>query len=166
MSGITEFYRGTASDAEGRTLEAIWAFSDRDLESIHDFIQWLFPLREPSGFNPNAPLLTDADIAAFRSDAALRSNLLRSLEVFLAFLGLTLVNGRVVEGADFERKKDVFRFPNHNWLRITRVLASTRILGIEDASQAFFEFLREYLASGRSGITAETFQYWSNAASP
>jgi hypothetical protein len=164
MSQLTDFYRGTGADSEGRTLAELWRYSDDQLESVHDFIQWLFPLREPSRFNPDAPRLTDADLAEFRSDPALRANLLRSFEVFLAFLGLRHVGGRVEKAPDFDRKRDVWRYPNHNWLRITRVLTGTRLLGLEAQGRAFFEFLREYRDGGESGITAETFRYWEAAA--
>ena len=105
MSQLTAFYRGTGTDVEGRTLAEIWAYSDAELEGVHDFIQWLFPLRERSGFNPDAPLLTDADIAEFRADPTLRANLLRSFEVFLAFLGLRFEGGKVAEAPDFTVKR-------------------------------------------------------------
>ena len=163
MSRLTEFYRGNDSDIEKRTLAALWAYPDEELESTHDFIQWMFPLREPSGFNVNAPLLTDADITEFRSDPKLRENLLRSFEVFLAFLGLRYEDGRVTKTSDFDRKADVWRYPNHNWLRITRVLTSLRLLGLEDQSREFFAFLKDLSDSGRSGITADTFRYWEQA---
>ncbi len=164
MSQLTAFYRGTGTDVEGRTISDIWAYSDAELEGVHDFIQWLFPLRERSRFNPDAPLLTDADIAEFRADPALRADLLRSFEVFLAFLGLRFEGGKVVEAPDFAGKQQVWRYPNHNWLRITRVLTSLRMLGHEDASRAFFDFLRAYRDGGRSRITADSFRYWEEAA--
>ncbi len=164
MSQLTDFYRGTGTDSEGRMLADLWAFTDRELEAYHDFIQWMFPLREPSRFNPDAPLLTAPDVAEFRSDPGLRENLLRSFEVFLAFLGLRLRGGQVTQAPDFERKNEVFRYPNHNWLRITRVLTSTRLLGLEEQSRAFFDFLKAYRDSGQSGITAESFGYWERAA--
>ena len=109
-------------------------------------------------------MLTDADIAEFRADPTLRANLLRSFEVFLAFLGLRFEGGKVAEAPDFAAKQQVWRHPNHNWLRITRVLASTRLLGLEDASRAFFDFLKAYRDGGRSGITADSFRYWEDAA--
>ncbi len=34
----------------------IWAWDDAALEDGHDFIQWLFPLPEPSAFVDDAPL--------------------------------------------------------------------------------------------------------------
>jgi len=165
MSELVSFYRGDGVDAHGRTLAELWAFPDDRLESVHDFIQWMFPLREPSAFNPDAPLLTDADVAAFRSDPALQANLRRSFERFLAFLGLSHHDGRVTEAADFAEKRDLWRYPNHNWLRITRVLTSTRTLGLAAESAALFDALSRLKASGRGRITDESFRYWSNAAS-
>jgi hypothetical protein len=164
MSRLTDFYRETGTDSEGRTLAEIWAYSDIEIESVHDFIQWLFPLREPSQYNPDAPRLTDADIAEFRADPTLRENLMRSFEVFLAFLGLRHEAGRIIEAPDFDRKSEVWRYPNHNWLRITRVLTSTRLLGLEEQGRAFFVFLKGQRDSGRSGITGDTFGYWERAA--
>ena len=164
MSRLTDFYRGFGTDGAGRTLAQVWAFGDDELEDIHDFIQWLFPLREPSRFNRDAPLLTDAEITEFRSDPELKANLLRSFEVFLAFLGLRYEEGRVVAAPDFERKAGAVREPNHNWLRITRVLTSTRTLGLEAASRAFFEFLKAVRDGGATAIAADTFRFWERAA--
>jgi hypothetical protein len=164
MSRLTEFYRGAGTDSRGRTLAEMWAFSDGEMEDIHDFIQWMFPLREPSRFNPDAPLPTAADIAEFRTDPALQENLLRSFGAFLAFLGLRYEGGRVEKAPDFGQKQDVWLDPNHNWLRITRVLACTRMLGLEGASRAFFDFLAAYRHGGHSGITDDTFRYWEAAA--
>jgi hypothetical protein len=165
MSRLVAFYRGIGTDSEGRTLSEIWAYSDEQLEEVHDFIQWLFPLRERSNYNADAPLLTDAEIAEFRADAGLKANLRRSFDVYLTFLGLRHEGDRVVEGEDFDRR-GVFQYPDHNWLRITRVLTSTRLLGLEEESRAFFAFLKGLKEGGRSGITNETFRYWQAAAPP
>jgi len=93
MSRLVDFYRGLGTDIEGRLLEDILAWNDDELEEVHDFIQWLFPLPEPSQYNPDAPLLTKEDIAAFKSDPVLQANLMRSFERILAFLGLCVVRG-------------------------------------------------------------------------
>ena len=45
-------------DHRGRLLSHILGFSLDELEFHHDYIQWLFPLPEPSGANPSAPLLS------------------------------------------------------------------------------------------------------------
>jgi hypothetical protein len=163
MSRLTEFYRGQAPDNRGRMIYDLWAFSDYQMEAVHDFIQWMFPLREPSQFNRAAPLVIDADVDEFRADPAMLESLRRSFERFVAFLGLSFEGGIVVEGPDFALKADVWRFPNHNWLRITRVLASTRMLGLEPESRAFFEFLKA-MRDRSPEIDPDTFGYWERAA--
>lgn len=164
MSRLVEFYRGQTTDSRGRTLADLWTLDDDRMESVHDFIQWIFPLREPSRYNPDAPLLTDDDVRSFRDDPALRQALGRSFGRFLAFLGLEYSpGGGVVEAGDFGLKKAVFLRPNHNWLRITRVLACTRTLGLVDESRGFFEYLRDRRDRGIFPIDAETFRYWEAA---
>ncbi|MBM4067650.1 MAG: hypothetical protein FJ271_01710 [Planctomycetes bacterium] len=102
MSRLLDFYRGDGTDSVGRSLEQILSWDDDEFESVHDFIQWLFPLPEPSQFNPDAPLLDEGEIAVFRSDPLIRSNLLRSFERMLSFLGLGLAeDGKVTEAANF-----------------------------------------------------------------
>jgi Opioid growth factor receptor (OGFr) conserved region len=166
MSRLIEFYRGEATDAEGRSLHDLWGWDDDRLEEVHDFIQWLFPLPEPSRFNPDAPLLTPEDVAAFAADPLLRDNLRRSFGRFLAFVGLTrTAAGGVVEGPDFAaRVPDVWAFPNHNWLRITRVLRSLRLLGLAADSEALYERLDALYRGRQFPIPADTFQYWTEAA--
>lgn len=164
MSRLVEFYRGTGEDSEGRKLADVWAFSDDEMEFHHDFIQWMFPLEEPSRFNFRAPTLSDEDIRAFRDEPALRANLERSLDRFLAFLGLAREGNRVIPAADFEAKREVFLAPDHNWLRITRVLTSLRLLGLGDLSRALYDGLVDLMKDGRARITAETRRYWRDAA--
>ena len=160
MSPLIRFYRGVATDSEGRTLAELWSLSDSEMEEIHDFIQWMFPLREPSRFNPDAPLLTATDIEEFQRDLTLRANLLRSLDRFLAFLGLRRAEERVVRGPDFAEKGSVWRHPNHNWLRVTRVLHSLCLLGLEPEAKAFFSCLTELYQGSGGGLTPDTFRFW------
>jgi hypothetical protein len=165
MSRLLDFYRGERLDSEGRSLKEVLAWDDDDLEGVHDFIQWLFPLPEPSQFNPDAPLLTEADIAAFRRDPVLQANLLKSFERILGFLGLSLAtDGKVAEGDNFPaRVPDVWAIPNHNWLRITRILRSLTLLGMESQAQALYQQLAETYTGRRFPIPANTFRYWTEA---
>jgi hypothetical protein len=64
---IIGFLSGGAPDGEGRMLSEIQQWSDARLESVHDFIQWMFPLMEPSPVNPDAPVLDADTIAEARS---------------------------------------------------------------------------------------------------
>jgi opioid growth factor receptor-like protein len=164
MSRLLNFYRGLGTDIEGRRLEEILAWPDDDLEEVHDFIQWLFPLPEPSQFNPDAPLLTKEDIAAFKSDPVLQANLMKSFERIVAFLGLALSEGKVVNGPNFKaRLADVWTSPNHNWLRISRILRSLTLLGMAAQAQALYEWMEATYTSRKFPISAETFRYWTQA---
>jgi hypothetical protein len=165
MSRLVDFYRGEATDAEGRRLADIWSWPDDDLEAVHDFIQWLFPLPEPSRFNPDAPLLTDDDNEAFRGDRLLQDNLRKSFDRLLTFLGLARTeDGRVVEGANFAaRAPDVWAYPNHNWLRISRILRSLTLLGLQTEARALYAYLEDVYRHRKSPIPAETFRYWTAA---
>ena len=54
---LVNFHRG-GRDSEGRTLPGILAWDDDRLEAVHDYIQWVFPTRRPSGVNAAAPLVS------------------------------------------------------------------------------------------------------------
>jgi hypothetical protein len=166
MSRLIEFYRGTAPDREGRTLAQIWDFSDEEMEDYHDFIQWLFPLPEPSQYNPYAPLLTEEDVTAFRTEATLRDHLLRSLDRFLEFVGLVRRENCIEPGPAFDQKREVWTRPNHNWLRITRVLHCLRMLGLEDQGRQLFSSLENLNQRGAAQISPSTLAYWQNATFP
>ena len=56
MSAITAFLEGRGVDAAGRTFDEIVGLDPFRLEHRHDYIQWLFPLAEPSGAVAGAPL--------------------------------------------------------------------------------------------------------------
>lgn len=166
---LLRFYLRESADDRGRTLDEIRAWSPERLESVHDYIQWLFPLRDRSLFNPHAPVLDDSQIAAFRSSAALQVEVRKSFETMLAFYGLELSSehGRpwVRKAAAFPERSRVWLTPgNHNFLRITRILTSLRTLGLENISKAFFDFLDRLYLEHSQTIGRMTYSYWKQAA--
>jgi hypothetical protein len=162
-SWILQFYRLQKPDSEGRKLDQIWAWDYDRLEQVHDFIQWMFPLDEPSSVNPDAPLLTPSDRAAFATDPALRSAVRKSLAVFLDFLGLELgVDGRVAKAPHFDRRAAVWKYTNHNWLRITRMLKSLRLLGQGAEAQQVWQCLKQ-LHDHDGYVSDHSFAYWRDA---
>jgi len=166
---LLEFYRGLAPDSEGRMFDEILAKDDDWLEYTHDYIQWLFPLREASQFNPDAPLLSDADIDAFRGERSLEMNLKRAFERMLAFYGFQLLSGGVAPAPNYFARANNWITPgNHNFLRITRILTSLRILGRESAAWAFYDALRVVCENSSAGkiVGAESQRFWKNAAQP
>ena len=165
MSLLLDFYRGLGTDSEGRFLKDILAWPDNDFETGHALLQWVFPTPEPTKFNSEAPLLTENDIAAFKSDPLLQANLMKSFKRILTFLGLSLSDkGEVVESKNFTaRVPGVWASPNHNWGRIIRILRSLTLLGMEPQAQALYERLNVIYTSRKFPIPADTFRYWTEA---
>ena len=71
----------------------IQQWPDERLEAVHDFIQWLFPLPEPSPVNPLAPVLDRETVEAFAARPELRENLRVSFLRMLRFYGLEMQPG-------------------------------------------------------------------------
>ena len=53
---------------------------------------------------------------------------------------------------------------NHNHLRLTRILRSTLLLGLEAESKALFHALNSIYREFPDRIPARTHAFWSNAA--
>ena len=167
------FYSGVISDDRGRLLADIQAWGFDELEHTHDYIQWLFPLRKHSPVNPSAPMLNAEVIAAFRSRQDLRDAFVRSLETMLRFYGFKLEGlGNEPEvrcSEQFEARASNWMTPgNHNHLRITRILACLRTLGLSKHAEAVFRALQEvYWSEAQAqshAISEESFSFWKSAA--
>ena len=169
-SQVVSFYRGLGTDHRGRTLAQILEWDDDALEEVHDYIQWLFPLDAPSGASRHAPVLTAADVDAFRRDATVTENLRRSLVRMLAFYGFELIDRddapRVAPARDWEDRAGVWLHPhNHNYLRLTRMMKSLGLLGLAAYARALRDaLLTESGLIGRDVIGSTTLQYWKDAA--
>lgn len=168
QSAIVDFLSGAAPDHAGRNISEIWGWNHRKLEMVHDYIQWLFPLTEPSRFNPNAPLLTAADIVAIRSAPTLQTQIRRSLDLMLDFLGLERHADRITRAPDYAQRSAHWLAPaNHNHLRLTRIILFLRHAGLERESRQLFKCLEEIAAHEGRGIIAEqTLGFWRSAAPP
>jgi Opioid growth factor receptor (OGFr) conserved region len=169
---LVSFDAGTRPDDRGRLLREIHGWPEYRLEQTHDYIQWLFPVADRSGFNPEAPILDAKTIREFRSRPELRRNLQASFRRMLAFYGMDIQESgglTVTRAFSFaERSKRWVTPYNHNHLRITRILKSLRLLGLEPEATAFFTCLadiyRVELAKAGPGISDETFTFWKAAA--
>jgi hypothetical protein len=164
---VVAFYRGEAPDYKGRTLQALWEWDDEHLEDSHDYIQVLFPLKEPSYFNERAPLLDDASVAAFRADDRIKSNLLRSFDRMLRFYGFRRdeQTGEVVEAENFAARATEWLTPgDHNHLRVTRVMKCLALCGLGAEAAAFQKRLLAVADPRR--VSAESVYYWRNALAP
>ncbi|MCB2107749.1 MAG: hypothetical protein KDE14_08625 [Rhodobacteraceae bacterium] len=164
-SAIVSFYRGTGRDHAGRSLADIWQWDHRRLEMVHDYIQWLFPLREPSRFNPDAPLVTAADQAAFRADPELQANLARALDLMLDFFGLVRLQDRIERGPQFASRSANWLEPaNHNHLRLTRIMIALELLGRPGDARSLLACLLDIAQHEGCGVISErTLGFWRDA---
>jgi Opioid growth factor receptor (OGFr) conserved region len=163
------FYAGTRPGDRGRFVRKIHRWPDYKLEQTHDYIQWQFPLAERSGFSPEAPILDAKTIREFRSRLELRRNVQTS---FGDCYGMQIQEAgqlRVTRAVSFAGRSENWLTPaNHNHLRITKILKSLRLLGLEAETAAFFECLANIyrLESAKTSprISGETLTFWQAAA--
>ena len=161
---IVDFYLGKATDTAGRTLREIHAWGYQELETVHDYIQWLFPLPEPSQYNPHAPVLDAEQIAKFHTDPELRAQLLASFDKMLGFYGFERNNMSIIRSNIWEeRSRNWLRPGNHNHLRLTRILRSLSILGLKDQAHTLYEALNAVFAEKSNAISDTTMEYWKRA---
>lgn len=145
---LVRFLLGSGKDNRGRTLENVLAFTDAHLEAEHDYIQWLFPLREQSGAVWDAPTLTNNDIAFISQNEEIRKNLVDAL----------------IRMGDFFRANDQWLAPHdHNHLRITRILKSTRILLSKEHAQTYYDFIMHHVDSKKAQVNPKNLEFWDSA---
>lgn len=171
---LLQFYMGSVPDCCGRRLADIQKWNDMQLEQVHDYIQWLFPLTEASAYNSEAPILTTDDIAAFRASPELRKAQIKSFERLLAFYGFRIVDegdGKKIKidpTAEFGiQSRNWLRPGDHNLLRITRILRSLELLGSETHARAWLACLEGVLQTTEgSKIGPRTLAFWRAAVPP
>lgn len=142
MTPIILFYIYGGTDNDGRTLKDYRNMSLDDMEKSHSYIQWMFPLNEPSSFNVNAPICTKEDC----ENELIKPRILNSLNQFKIFLNH---NPQIFE--------DAF---NHNALRISRVIKCLRLFGFHEEAKKFFTFV---LNKSNQDILFQTIPHWEEA---
>ena len=145
---VAAFLEGDGRDARGRTLFEVLAMDNVALEQTHDFIQWLFPLREPSGAVPDAPVLTDAEVEIIRNSGMAQCALAAATDRMDAFY----------------RGTHDWLMPNdHNHLRITRIIRSLRLLVGDEQADAFKAAILSRVEATRAPVSARSRGYWATA---
>ena len=147
-SRLVAFLEGSGTDTGSRRLSDIWQFDDDEIDHTHDFIQWMFPLREASGANFNAPTLLVSDIEAIQSSMQCRQNLEKSATWILAF---------------FERTEEIFQYTTHNHLRVTRIIKSLRLLHSDQQAEQFKQAVLGIIQARGARINPVTVAFWLEA---
>lgn len=162
-SALIKFFRGGGTDHAGRTLEDILALDDFWLEHTHDYLQWTFPIPEPSQYNARVPVLTKEDIAWFRTDRHLRTQQIRALDRMLAFYGLERRDEGIVALPDLNMKPHIWLKPaGHNHLRITRIIRSLQYCS-QPALAGELQSAVIELGQSVGQVSEKSLNYWRSA---
>jgi hypothetical protein len=142
------FLAGVGQDGRGRLASDVLGFSDEEMEAVHDYIQWLFPLPTRSAAQPHSPVLTAAEIAAIGTDPRAADTLKKATERMLRF---------------YRDTRWWLTSHDHNHLRITRILRSLRLLvGPEEARKFHHAILELHRAAG-SPVNSRSLRFWEEA---
>ena len=153
MNELTKFYRNkyNANNKKGYSFNDITKkWDDYKLEVEHDYIQWVFP-DETGGINKNAPKLTKKDIKMFKTNTAIRKNVVDATLRMLLFYGFVLDKKEFVKQIKPVNRRDRGRtiglFAPHNFKRLTRIMDFLTIINMEFLSSTFFLALCHTLKS-------------------
>ena len=145
---IVGFLEGKTPDHRGRMLAMILQQTDHQAETTHDYIQWLFPLDEPSRSVMGAPVLNELDIEDIRHSELAQQNLIKSASWFLGFL---------------ERNDHWITKYDHNHLRITRVIKSLRLLASDEAADTFRDKVLALAGDNLNLVDQKARGFWRSA---
>ena len=145
---VLHFLEGAIPDGRGRTLSMIMALDDQAIESTHDFIQWIFPLDEPSRSHPGAPVLDLFEIEEIKSSDVALENLMQSADWYFGFL---------------QRHDHWIRQYDHNHLRISRAIKSLRLLVSDEVADRYKAAILDFLGGSISAISERSREHWLNA---
>ena len=142
---LLSFLQGTGPDGQGRLHADILNFSDEDLEEVHDYIQWLFPLREPSEAVPGSPFIDNEEtVQVLKNDEAVQESMVTALVRMHRF---------------YEQNDFWLRQGDHNHLRITRILKSITLLNTKENAKDFYDFIMRRVENAQP-VTAESLEFW------
>ena len=143
-----KFLTNQGPDFKGRALDEIWAYSDNEIESTHDFVQIVFPTNKPSQATFNKLYLdNEILIENLKNNSAVTNNLKKSASWYLSFL---------------ERNDTWQKGYDHNQLRITRVIESLRLLVSDEAADEFYKDILR-LVKDPTILSQTTLKFWEEA---
>lgn len=125
-------------------------WSDAQLEATHNYIQWCFPLAEPSNFSASVPILTDHAIRKIKKSVPAQKALKGMMWRMMDF---------------YERTGEWRQVRNHNQLRITRIIRSLGLLVDARHAHMFYHFIMwRAMSEGPCRINPTTLGIWQMTA--
>ena len=160
---LVRFYLHGCRTPANHYLISLIEEDDNDfLEAQHDYIQWVFPLSEPSKFNPDAPLISQEFLS--RLDEV-KPKMLLMYNRMLEFYGLAYREN----GPEYSQNEQLVAIrpltwldpKNHNVLRLTRIMTSLSLVGLTSHAIGLQEFLLEQIKGKKEFEVTEKF--WREA---
>jgi len=164
---LKNFLEGSGLDDQNRTILEIIEWNDGQLESCHDYIQWVFPNRTRSHFNPVAPILDNDMISQLLECPTAIRNIRRMLMRMYLFYSLEVV--AFEDGTyQLDLPEDSGRpwwitNGNHNYLRLTRILKTLKELQLQEDLFALSDILDIISRKYHHFIGEKTLHYWHDA---
>lgn len=161
MNAAIDFLNGNETDNNGRYVSDYLNFTPFEWEANHDIIQWAFPTKTVSLYNPDAPIIPDD----FNYTPQNQQTIMYLMILYLSTLGITgHLIGKSIEfdyHDNFDRYNDWIRPHNHNYKRLTRLIECLGLFGLKQAQKSLAEFLiYDFAIKYRKEITADTVVYW------
>jgi hypothetical protein len=145
---LVSFLNGSGPDNSGRYIDQVIEMEDVELEDIHDYIQWLFPLTEPSNAVPNSPILTQEEISLIKEDDSIKDNLFKAKERMEQFYAN---NNHWIDEYD------------HNHLRISRIIKSLNLLLDREIAERFYNKIIDRVNNSENDVSGESILNWKEA---
>jgi hypothetical protein len=162
----------------GMTIETL-AQKDYDyLDRTHDFIQLVYPSDIPSAYFSEAPLVTPRSIASIKAHPEAQERMrLFTLEAMCPFLGirsthkpdgsvaLTFVDRKRADGTSVWENTSF----GHNNQRITRMIRSLHLHGLEPLARELQRCVTEELRNRLEDLrvaTSNPWEHWAVATDP
>tara|TARA_B100000963_G_C22218957_1_gene490716 strand:- start:89 stop:535 length:447 start_codon:yes stop_codon:yes gene_type:complete len=122
---LREFLKNNETDIYHRYISEIWSFNDEQIETTHNFIQFLFPLTQPSKNSLNKIYINSDDLLCeLKSDKKVRESIIYSSNWYFSFL---------------ERNQHWQTYYDHNHLRISRVIESLNVIVSNRQANRFYK---------------------------
>ncbi|RGO63357.1 hypothetical protein DXB08_32620 [Hungatella hathewayi] len=97
-------------------------------------------------------------------NSVIQANVRKSFEKMLDFYGLERRNGTIIESSSFLVKAERWMTGyNHNFLRITRILKSLILFGLNEEASSLYKALSALYLKYPGRINDESFMYWTEA---
>lgn len=140
------FLEGETENLFGLTFHEFLSFDNIELEDNHSWIQWVFPTPEMSDYQYSPPCTLE-DVKK-KNNPTIKANMRRAYRKIRDFYSL-------------ERKDKWLTPGNHNFLRISRILRSLRVFGLNDEADEFFDFLTRLKKENSNIISDKTYEFWT-----